>query len=288
LDGETLACLNTAEPGRYILHRGTDVRTGELIAAHGADLTPPLLGLIAAAGHGTVRVHRVPRAVVIATGDEVVAPGDPLPEGKLYASNMVEICCWLGVHGIPFETAIIADRREYIQAAIQHRLDRVDVFITSGGAWGSEKDLILEVVADMSWMGLYHRVRMGPGKPVGFGLLDGKPFFVLPGGPPSNEMAFLQLALPALMKMKGADPKVLPLVPARLASTVTGEQGWTEFIHARLRRTDGELWVSPARLESRLRSMAEKEALIIVPEDRDEIPAGETVEVQLLRPHRSE
>lgn len=285
LDGQILVCLNTAEPGRNILHRGTDVRSGEIMAAGGEELTPPLLGLIAAAGHGTVRVHRVPAAAVIATGDEVVAPGDPLPEGKLYASNMVEIGTWLAIHRIPFETAIIGDHWDDIRAAIQRRLHRADVFITSGGAWGSEKDLILQVAADMGWKGIYHRVRMGPGKPVGFGLLDGKPFFVLPGGPPSNEMAFLQLALPALLKMKGADPKIFPLVRARLASTVTGERGWTEFIHARLQRTDGELCVSPARLKSRLRSMAEKDALIIIPEDRTEISAGETINVQLLRPN---
>jgi molybdopterin molybdotransferase len=243
--------------------------------------------LIAAAGLGTVHVHRLPRAAVIATGDEVVAPGDPLPEGKLYASNMVEICSWLAIHRLPFETAIIRDRLDDIRTAIQNRLDRTDVFITSGGAWGSEKDLILQVASSMGWKGIYHRVRMGPGKPAGFGLLDGKPFFVLPGGPPSNEMAFLQLALPALMKMKGSDPKIFPLVPARLASAVTGEREWTEFIHARLQRADGELWVSPARLKSRLRSMAEKDALIVIPEDRAEIRAGETVDVQLLRPHLS-
>ena len=284
LEGETLVCLNTAGHGRNILHHGTDVRGGDIVAASGAALSPPLLGLIAAAGHGTVRVHQVPRAAVIATGDEVVAPGEPLPEGKLYASNMVEICSWLSLYAIPFETAVIGDRREDIRAAIQGRLDRADVFITSGGAWGSEKDLILQVAADLGWKGIYHRVRMGPGKPVGFGLLHGRPFFVLPGGPPSNEMAFLQLALPALMKMKGAGPNVFPMAPARLADTVTGEHGWTEFIHARLENKGGELWVSPARLESRLKSMAEKEALIIIPEDRDEIPAGETTQVQLLGP----
>jgi len=140
------------------------------------------------------------------------------------------------------------------------------------------------VAADMGWAGIYHRVRMGPGKPVGFGLLHGRPFFILPGGPPSNEMAFLQLALPALMKMKGADSRLFPNTAARLAETVTGERGWTEFIHARLETRDGELWVSPARLKSRLKSMAEKEALIIIPEDRDEISAGETIHVQLIGP----
>ena len=284
LEDEKIACLNTAEPGRNILHCGTDVRAGEPIASSGSELTPPLLGLIAAAGHAVVGVRKVPRAAVIATGDEVMAPGLPLPPGKLYASNMVEIGAWLSSFGIPFNTAVIPDRPQAIREAIQSRLAETDVFITSGGAWGSEKDLILKVMADMGWTGVYHRVRMGPGKPVGFGRLDGKPFFVLPGGPPSNEMAFLQLCLPALMKMKGAKPAVFPLVSARLRDRVTGERGWTEFVHARLEPRASGLLAVPSRLKSRLKSMAEKEALIVIPEDREEIPAGEAVEVQVLKP----
>ena len=283
-EGETLTCLNTAAPGRNVLRRGTDVRFGDIVAARGARLIPPLLGLIAAAGHGSVTAHRPPRAAVIATGDEVVAPGEPLPEGKLYASNMVAICGWLAAFGIPFETAIVRDRRDDIRAAIRSRLPRTDVFLTSGGAWGSEKDLILQVLETLNWTGIYHRVRMGPGKPVGFGLLECKPFFVLPGGPPSNEMAFLQLALPALLKMKGEPPRVFPVASARLAATVTGEKGWTEFVHARLETRSDGLHAHPARLKSRLVSMAAKQALIVIPEDRAEIAAGETIEIQVLDP----
>lgn len=283
--GAVVICTNTASAGRNILRRGTDVASGARVAGAGEKLTAPLLGLIAAAGHGTVTAHRPPRAAVIATGDEVVAPGEPLPEGKLYASNMVAICGWLSAFGIPFKTAIVRDRRDDIRAAIQSRLPRADVFLTSGGAWGSEKDLLLQVLETLDWTGIYHRVRMGPGKPVGFGLLAGKPFFVLPGGPPSNEMAFLQLALPALLKMKGGSPRVFPVAPARLAATVTGEKGWTEFVHARLEtHTDG-LHAHPARLKSRLVSMAAKQALIVIPEDRAEIAAGETIEIQVLDPY---
>jgi len=284
VEGSAVLCLNTAESDRNILHRGTDVHANERVAQRGGRLTPALLGLIAAAGHGAVSVYKMPRAAVIATGDEVISPGLPLPPGKLYASNMVEMGAWLALQGIPFETAVVPDRPLAIREAIQSRLSKTDVFITSGGAWGSEKDLILKVVADMGWTGIYHRVRMGPGKPVGFGLLDGRPFFVLPGGPPSNEMAFLQLCLPALMKMMGANPAVFPMVPAKLRDRVTGEHGWTEFIHARLEKKASGLLAIPSRLQSRLKSMAEKEALIIIPENRDEIPAGETIEVQALKP----
>ena len=97
-------------------------------------------------------------------------------------------------------------------------------------------------------------------------------------------MAFLQLALPALLKMKGDSPQVFPAAFARLAATVTGETGWTEFVHARLEtRADG-LYAHPARLKSRLVSMARKQALIVIPEDRAEIAAGETVEIQVIDP----
>jgi len=282
VEDSTVFCFNTAEPDRNILHRGTDVRSQDRIAARGDRLAPARLGLIAAAGHGAVRVHRMPRAAVIATGDEVVSPGWPLPPGKLYASNMVEISAWLSLQGIPFKTAVIPDHPQAIREAVQNRLSETDVFITSGGAWGSEKDLILQVVADMGWTGIYHRVRMGPGKPVGFGLLGGRPFFVLPGGPPSNEMAFLQLCLPALMKMMGLGASVFPTAAARLSDPVTGERGWTEFVHARLERSSTGITAVPIRLKSRLESMAEKEALIVIPEDRDAIPAGATIDVQVL------
>ncbi len=115
--------------------------------------------------------------------------------------------------------------------------------------------------------------------------MEGKPFFCLPGGPPSNEMAFLQLALPALLKMKGDHPFPFPLASARLAASVHGKTEWTDFIHARLEKRQNQLIVHPARLKSTLQSMARKEALIIIPEDREEIAAGEIIDIQLLAFH---
>jgi molybdopterin molybdotransferase len=141
---------------------------------------------------------------------------------------------------------------------------------------------MLDVVEKLGWQGIYRRVRMGPGKPVGFGLLEQKPFFILPGGPPSNEMAFLQLALPAIMKMKGEAGFSFPVVRAQLAETVCGHKDWTQFIHARLETEKNQIVVQPAKLESRLISMARKDALIVIPEGWEECIAGEVIEVQLL------
>ncbi|MGD8881294.1 MAG: molybdopterin molybdotransferase MoeA [Desulfobacterales bacterium] len=281
---DKILAYNSAEEGRNILERGTDIRQQEIIAAKGEKLSPALIGLLASAGLDRAPVYKAPNVAVIASGDEVVVPGKPLPDGKLYASNMIEICSWLTFYGLSYSAVLVGDRKREIQYAITSQLSEADAFITSGGAWGSERDLILDVVEELSWQGVYRRVRMGPGKPVGFGLLENKPFFILPGGPPSNEMAFLQLALPAIMKMKGETSFAFPRAQAQLSETVRGPKDWTQFIHAQLEKDKKQLVVKPAKLKSRLISMARKEALIIIPEGWEEWNAGEIIEIQLLNP----
>ncbi len=279
---EVIDAFNTAEAGRNIQQQGRDIRMGDALATRGVKLKPAQVGLLAAAGLAAAEVYKCPKVAVIATGDEVVAPGRKLRRGQLYASNMIQIGAWLTQVGLPYITELVADQKEDIKSAIEKHLPDVDAFFTSGGAWGSERDLILDVVAELNWRGVYHRVRMGPGKPVGFGLLNGKPFFCLPGGPSSNEMAFLQLGLPALLKMRGESPVAFPTIPANLTQTVTGKKKWTDLIHARLAKRQGQLFVHPAKLKSTLQSMAQKQALIIIPEDRDEFAAGETINIQLI------
>jgi molybdopterin molybdotransferase len=281
-DGRQLLCFNTAAPGRNVLLRGTDVGQNDLVMTAGRKIGPPAIGLLAAAGCSEVPVHRSPRVAVIASGDEVVPPGMPLRAGQLYASNMMEIRSWLNVLGMDCEVDIVADRQSEIEAVISQHIARTDVFLTSGGAWGSERDLMLKVVTAMGWQGIYHRVRMGPGKPVGFGLLDGRPFFILPGGPPSNEMAFLQLALPALVKMMGGGPDVFPVISARLTAAVRGEKRWTNFIHAHLSHNDCQTTVTPLRLKSRLKSMTAKNAIAVLPEGTERIREGDTIQTQAL------
>jgi molybdopterin molybdotransferase len=277
-----ILAANNAEEDRNILQRGTDIRKGQTVAQKGERLTPPLIGLLAAAGLDTAPVHRGPKIAVIASGNEIVAPGKPLPDGKLYASNLVEICSWLSFYGIAYDAMLVGDSRRELRSAITSKLSEADAFVTCGGAWGSERDLVLEVVQDLKWNGIYRRVRMAPGKPVGFGRLKQKPFFILPGGPPSNEIAFLQLVLPAIMKMKGEVTFSFPRIQAQLAETVSGNKDWTQFIHARLAKEKNQLSVTPSKIESRLISMARKEALIIIPEGWDKWLAGEIIDIQLF------
>lgn len=224
-----------AERGRNVIPAGGEIKAGATIATRGEALMPGGLGLAAAAGISRVRVFRRPRAAVIGVGDEVVAPGCRLDQGQLYASNIVTVGAWLRSFGVSHDSAIVKDDAEEIKRELAECLPRVDVFLTSGGAWGSERDLVVTVLRELGWQEIFPRVRMGPGKSIAFGMWEGTPVFCLPGGPASNEMAFLQLALPGILRMDGDNRHPLQTVFARLTEDVTRRnRAWTEFKEATL------------------------------------------------------
>ena len=175
------------------------------------------------------------------------------------------------------------DHEAEIRTAIETVMKDTDVLLTSGGAWKSERDLTIRVLEGMGWKPLFRGVRMGPGKAVALGLLDGIPVFCLPGGPPSNETAFLQIVLPALMIMSGRAEAPFRYQTARLSDRVTGDKTWTQFIYADLTEKSDECWTVPLRLKSRLRSQACARAVIRIDEGRERLDEGSRISVQVLR-----
>ncbi|MBN2361780.1 MAG: molybdopterin molybdotransferase MoeA [Deltaproteobacteria bacterium] len=287
-DGDDVLALRDARPGRNVMPRGANVAAGSALARAGELLTPPMTGLLAAAGLQRVVAHPRPRVAIVATGDEVVAPGTPLAPGQLYASNLVTLRSWLRHFGIEASWALARDDAEALRGAVASVAAQVDVLLTSGGAWKSERDLTPRALADMGVRLVFHRVRLGPGKAVAFGVGDGLVAFCLPGGPASNEMAFLQVALPGLLLLSGRPTLAFPRTRAVVEQPVErwgGDPTWTEIAHARLRRRDdGELVAEVVQSPSRLHAQAIADALVIIPEGRQRLEAGERAEVQVLGP----
>jgi molybdopterin molybdotransferase len=273
-----------ADAGRNVLRAGAEVMAGAIIVKKGGRLLPGFLGLAAAAGINKVNVYRRPRVAVIGVGDEVVAPGERLSAGQLYASNLVTMVAWLASFGISCVTSVVNDNEEDIKRELRSQLPGVDVILTSGGAWGSERDLVVGSLNGLGWHEIFHHVRMGPGKGIAFGLWDGKPVFCLPGGPASNEMAFLQLALPGVLRMSGDARHPLQTVSAVLTESLkTRHEAWTEFKDAVLTRdAEGNLTVGLYRNRSRLQAIASANSLVCIPEGTEMIKSGETVPVQIL------
>jgi len=277
----TLLVLKATEAGRNILSGGTDVMAGERIVAAGERLTPGRLGLIAAAGHAHALVHRKPRIAVIATGDEIRLPGTPLAKGQLYASNAVTLEAWCRRMGCDTTLAVVPDQNKAIFAALRDAVDTCDVVLTSGGAWSGERDLVGQVLGDIGWRQIFHRVRLGPGKGTGMGLVGGCAVFMLPGGPPSNLVGFLKLARPAIHKMAGHRDHGLPTQGLRLQDDVRGRRDWTKAVFGTIVFDDnGSGLFRPDRQASRLKSMGHAQALLTIPEGCDHLAAGTFVDIE--------
>jgi len=271
-----------AEPGRNILRKGADIQLGQRLVSAGTLVSRPAqIGLLAAAGHSHVPVVRRPRVAIIATGDEVIAPGQVLDKGKIYASNLLTLSAWCSLHRFSSDVWVVKDEPEAIRARLSEAVPAHDAILTSGGAWQGDRDLVVRLLDQLGWQKVYHWVRMGPGKAVGFGLWHGKPVFCLPGGPPSNQMAFIQLALPGLQKLAGYRRPGLPLVKAKLTQSVNGQQDWTEFLEGRFEDADDGVLFRPFKLLSRLQTLAVTEGILKIPEGTTQLQAGSVVQVQL-------
>jgi molybdopterin molybdotransferase len=283
VEGDEVAAQNSAEKGRNILRQGSDVARGQLLLARGAHISPGFVGLLAAGGHDRVAVCRNPRVALIATGDEVVAPGRPLPEGKLYASNLAALNAWCRRYGWTTRCAIVRDELRELLESLAAAVADADAVVTGGGAWSGDRDLVVRVLERLGWHEVFHRIRIGPGKGVGFGLLGTKPVFILPGGPPSNLMGFLQIALPGLQRLAGHEQPGLPRAAMRLAGEIAGRPThWTRFVFGVVEDRPELPLFHPLRTASRLRSMAEAQALAAIPEGLARIGAGTVISAQLL------
>ena len=284
MDHNQITVTAPTSRGRNILPKGSDATAGRVLLRAGQMMTPGRIGFLAAGGHQSLRVIRKPRVAIIATGDEILLPGQPLEEGKLYASNMLTLNGWCRHFGFTTVMDVVGDNAPALSKRIARAAVEQDAVVTSGGAWSGDKDLMADVLKDLGWQKIYHRVRLGPGKAVGFGLLNNKPVFILPGGPPSNLVAFLELALPGLLTLCGHRDGGLPRVRARLAEPVTGQSDWTQALFGNLQeQSDGFVFQPHERPGSRLQSMAEAQGLLLIPEGVADFQAHASVCVQQLR-----
>jgi molybdopterin molybdotransferase len=269
--------------GANILPRGSDVVLGQVVSRAGQLVTPGMAGLLVAAGLSQVEVIRQSLVALIATGDEVVAPGNPLAEGKLYASNIMTLDGWCRRYGFRTQGCVVGDTLEEIYRTLEQTIDQVDVVVSSGGAWSGDKDLVVQALEGLGWKEIFHGIRMIPGKGTGFGLLYEKPVFILPGGPSANLMGFLQVVLPGLLTMAGYGYEEPPEIIVRLGSELHGKHmEWTQFVYGTLERQSNRHVFHPLLTRSRLEAAAMAQAIVAIPEGESHLPAGTLVRAQVL------
>ena len=278
---------DTPRAGQNIRPVGSDIARGARVLPAGTVLTPAAVGLLASLGRTEALVPRRPRVSVLATGDELVEPGQPLGPGQIRDSNRFTLLAALAPLGVRVEYAGIAPDTDAAQRAfLLERIADSDVIITSGGVSMGRKDLIKGLLVELATVH-FRQLRLRPGKPFTFATAgpDGRVLiFGLPGNPVSGLVGFEVFIRPALLAMQGHRRVHLPHARVRLTHDVTPIDR-IDYMRVTLRRAaDGVLEAASTgpQQSSRLASLVGADALAIIAPRDTPYAAGEMVDALLL------
>jgi molybdopterin molybdotransferase len=267
--------------GQHLRRAGEDLAAGSVALPAGRRLGVAELGLIGSLGIGSVRVYRRLRCVVLSTGDEIAAIGEPLAPGQIYDSNRHTLTAALTRLGCDvLDFGIVRDDPQQLRARFTDAAENADVVLTSGGVSVGEADFIRQL---MSELGAVHfwQLAIKPGRPLAFGRIKNAWLFGLPGNPVASLVAFAAFARDALRYLQGEDP-VTPAepIPVTLAHPIRKKPGRQEYLRGTLARENGTLvaHVAGAQGSGILSSMTRATGFIILPEAAGDLPAGATVE----------
>jgi molybdopterin molybdotransferase len=282
---ELVRLLDGPAPGTHVRPRGEDVHEGDVLIPLGKRLGAPELGLLANAGQPTPLVHPRPRVVVLSTGDELVPPTETPAFGQVRDANSFTIFGALREMGaMPVMAGIVRDDVESLRDTIFNFEIQADAFISSGGVSVGERDVVKAAFFRRGDVDFY-KVAMQPGMPQGFGHVEGKPYFGLPGNPVSVFVSLEVFVRPAILKMMGRRHLFRPEVTARLTEQVRSPRGKLQFARVEVRHEKDGWSATPtgSRGSNLISTVARANGLAMIPAGTEVAPAGSTVQVMLFR-----
>jgi len=283
-DGSFVLIFKAIPFREHIRKAGEDAKQGDRVISKGDILRPSEIGMLASIGRSSISVYQRPLAAILCTGEELVDVDEPLEGVKIVSSNSYTLAAQVKECGaIPVQLGIARDRKENVVGKLRQGL-RADVLITSAGISVGDYDYVKEALKDLGMEMVFWRVAMKPGKPMAFGTIQGKPVFGLPGNPVSSMVSFEQFVRPSLLKMMGYRQIFRPAVDAILEEDIRKEPGRRHYIRAVVSLRSAQYFVTTTGNQgsSILNSMVRANGLMVIPEDRELVRAGERVKVQLL------
>jgi molybdopterin molybdotransferase len=272
------------ERGGYVRLPGEDMRAGQVVLTEGTILRPPEIGVLASLGKGRVPVVRQPRVAIVSTGDELIGIDEPLQPGKIRDSNSYGLAALVASYGgTPIPIPVARDTLEDVRRRFREALDaKPDIILSSAGVSVGAFDVVRTVIDELGEVNFW-KINLRPGKPLAFGQVGGVPFFGLPGNPVSAMVTFDVFVRPALLRL-GRRPDPAQVIHAAVAEEIRSD-GRRSYLRVKLVRENGQFVARTTGTQSSgvLLSMVLADGLLIVPEDRTHVAAGEYLPVRVLR-----
>lgn len=292
-DGGTsrVRVLRGVRPGDYVRRVGDDVQPGDVAVRAGTVVGAAQVGLLAAVGRDRVLVHPRPRLSVMAVGGELVDVNRTPGNGQVYDVDSYALAAAGRDAGAEVNrVGIVSNDPKKLRETVEGQLNRAEVVVIAGGVGGAAADEVRAVLADLGDMEVA-RIAMHPGSVQGFGQLgpEGVPTFLLPTNPVSALVVFEVMIRPLIRLSLGKREPMRRMVQARTLGPIASMPGRKGFLRGQLMRDEdtGEylvqvLGASGGTASHLLATLAEANCLVVVPEEVEQIAAGELVDVAFL------
>ncbi len=279
VDGDYICFEASVKPGQNIRAAGEDIKSGQMILTQGTKLRAQELGLAASIGVSQLTVTRRIRVGIFFTGDELVEPGQPLTPGKIYDSNRYTLTGLLQTMGCDIvDLGIVGDTLEQTEQAILTATEQTDLVITSGGVSVGEEDHVRLALEKLGELHMW-RLKIKPGKPLAFGIVNDTAFMGLPGNPVSVFATFCLFVAPFIKKLQGRNKIYTESTRMTAAFDWSKPDRRREFTRARIERDkDNQLHASlyPNQGSGVLMSTSWADGFVVIAED-SVIKSGDTV-----------
>ena len=276
----------SAPLGRYVRPAGLDFKAGEIGLSAGRLLSVRDVALAAAMNRPWLRVRRRPRVAIIATGDEVVMPGDPIGPSQIVSSNGFALSALVSAcGGTPVNLGIAPDSVEGLKSMTAEARG-ADLIVTTGGVSVGEHDLVRRALSQQGLAVDFWRIAMRPGKPLMFGRVGETPVLGLPGNPVSTIVCALIFLRPALARMQGLAATEERAETAFLGADLAENDRRQDYLRAKLSRDDAGRRIATAfepQDSSMLSFLSRAQCLIVRRPLAPAAKTGDTVEIIAFR-----
>jgi putative molybdopterin biosynthesis protein len=275
----------TAAPGQFISYAGSDIARGETLLRRGTRVGSREIGMLAACGLAMVDVVRRPKVAVLSTGDELVAPGEPLKPASVYDSNGAIIAAAVTeAGGEPQAMGAYPDDEAALEKAVRQALATSDMVVLSGGTSKGAGDLSHAIVSRLGPPGiLVHGVALKPGKPLCLGVIGDKPIVVLPGFPTSAIFTFHAFVAPVIRARAGLPPEAAQTLTARVPVRIASELGRKEFVLVSLIESDeGAIAFPTGKGSGSVTSFSQADGFLAIDALASTLDANSIVDVTLI------